>query len=450
MTDAVIQRIRAVADPDSEMIAYRSRKLPERFVMLFARDMSPIVPANFFLIDRCWPLKKRRKGRWENTQAAYADDLAHWWAYLAWKGREWNDITIKDLEEYAGLLSEYVSPNTFRRLKARTIRRRVGTACDFYKWAWRNQYIAAPVFSTVPSDRTVSTILNDGVIPVSDGEELLPDGDLGDAAVKPLSKTTLRRVLETIGPSPYEMEPVNGFVRDRLVAEVAVITGMRESEVLSLSVMDLLGMEQKADVEDPWKEVTLRIRGKGGKLRLVYFPSALVFALARYYRSERAEVVAAAEARCTAEGRHYSPPTPLFLNGINSNPDSIGKPLRAETISARFTSAVKACGLVRQELGFELDPISGWPLVCPDTGAWVRKWTQIAEHTFHDLRHTFALNFYAAEEAQGNKAPWLKLKARLGHSRVATTMDIYLDHVGELDCEVSDGVISYYRNVIDA
>lgn len=56
------------------------------------------------------------------------------------------------------------------------------------------------------------------------------------------------------------------------------------------------------------------------------------------------------------------------------------------------------------------------------------------KHTVHDLRHTYAVWTYWAERRRGNREPWKKIQAQLGHANLSTTIDIYLSVV-----EIFDG-----------
>ena len=55
------------------------------------------------------------------------------------------------------------------------------------------------------------------------------------------------------------------------------------------------------------------------------------------------------------------------------------------------------------------------------------------KHSFHDLRHTYAVITYHLEKQNGNSEPWKKIQSILGHKNLSTTMDIYLDQVNAFD-----------------
>lgn len=52
--------------------------------------------------------------------------------------------------------------------------------------------------------------------------------------------------------------------------------------------------------------------------------------------------------------------------------------------------------------------------------------TEVAKHSFHDLRHTFAIWLYRAEANAGNAEPWKTIQIRLGHAQLETTLNTYL------------------------
>ena len=73
----------------------------------------------------------------------------------------------------------------------------------------------------------------------------------------------------------------------------------------------------------------------------------------------------------------------------------------------------------------------------------------VAKHSFHDLRHTFACNYYASHVNMGNPPPWKRLQTLLGHKSQKTTMDIYLRHVDGKEPYISDMLGKYLNEMLN-
>lgn len=82
--------------------------------------------------------------------------------------------------------------------------------------------------------------------------------------------------LEKLFKAPDEKTPAG--LRDRAILEIFFSTGMRISELVSLS-------RDQARVKPGMKELELGIVGKGGKARTVYFSERALQALARYLKT---------------------------------------------------------------------------------------------------------------------------------------------------------------------
>ena len=55
----------------------------------------------------------------------------------------------------------------------------------------------------------------------------------------------------------------------------------------------------------------------------------------------------------------------------------------------------------------------------------------VVAHTFHDLRHTFAVMMYRSLEDIGIARPWLRIQTLLGHKSISTTIGTYLKVLDE-------------------
>jgi integrase/recombinase XerC len=142
----------------------------------------------------------------------------------------------------------------------------------------------------------------------------LPQGG-GDDAVRPLTETEYRTVAHLLGPLPPETgQSITDCrpTRDRLIAEVAIHTGMRRDEISSLTVWQILDL--RPDPSRPFEVVKLRItKTKGLRPRCVFMPNWLVVALHWYIDHERKQALTAAK-KYWLKGK-VKEPTALFLNG---------------------------------------------------------------------------------------------------------------------------------------
>lgn len=146
---------------------------------------------------------------------------------------------------------------------------------------------------------------------------------------------------------------------------------------------------------------------KGGRPRSVTLPASVYDELIQYVDSERGEAVRG----------HRHPTTALFVNHATATRNA-GGPVTPHTVTRNFNRAVFAAGLIRT---VDADPPR-----------------RIAAHTFHDLRHTYAVATYFALQKAGKAEPWMLLKTLLGHRSVATTLDIYLRSVSNLEAATTD------------
>ncbi|WP_328703225.1 site-specific integrase [Agrobacterium rubi] len=253
----------------------------------------------------------------------------------------------------------------------------------------------------------------------------------------------LLKVLDKLGPSANTFCDIPR--RDRLAAEMSYATGMRLEEVCSLKVRQILDIAHHVDKHDPYKSIGLRLSmTKGLRPGEVFLPSALVQEIFNYINGERRKTIALA---CGLSPQVSRDCGSLFLNGVGANYRDIGKPLQGDTLSRRFSKAVLEAGLVMREESFKLDD-AGIPIVRSD-GSYATTVRQVNSHTFHDLRHTFAVNRYLAGIAVGEKEPWKKVQVLLRHRSLKTTTDIYLRWVETKEEIISDGHHAVLRTIYE-
>lgn len=439
-----------------------SQPTPEGFLLLFTEDWHLVEPANRFSFDvRYKPLKT---GRWQNSQRATAHDLAQWWTFLAANGLEWDRAEPEDLSDYGNLMAESVSPVTSLQYSTSTVRRRVGSVETFNSWAKRNGLVAvAPRQELISDDRPL--------IPIGPNAAFLPH--LGTATVarsgtrkprgrdpekdpRPFKIEELKRVMARLGPAIFApdqslllWEAGTRARRNRLMAEVAFHTGMRADEVASISAWEVLDRARKLRPGLKWQQFTLTVRTKGRATRTVVISSVLLRALVLYHDLERAAAILRAQEAAEKAHEKFRVPAELFVNGVDANLRDVSRPIGTETASRAFTRAVLAEGLIVYRDGFALDPETGEKLLDED-GAAISLKVSGAAHTFHDLRHTFAVMFYKSELLRGNREPWEKLRELLGHETSETTRNIYLKHVDVDEASISDAAAHHMRMELHA
>jgi integrase/recombinase XerC len=212
-----------------------------------------------------------------------------------------------------------------------------------------------------------------------------------------------------------------------LAATVALVTGARISEVLNVPLSEVVGLCRPQGAE-PTSSLVLWLRKtKRMRPRKVLLPVWLLDELILYVDDERAEAVR----RATDVGR--TPGASLFLNGASANDRDVGYSLTRRTLSRSFWKAVVSVGLhttVEADHGH---------------GAMRRI---VARHSFHDLRHTFAVQQYLARKAKGDAEPWKVISVLLGHKSWKTTMDYYLASVSITESQLSDTMTGYFRSIL--
>jgi site-specific recombinase XerD len=409
--------------------------LPDGFYFLVSDEMEIIEPAFFFLDDKC--LKSASVSSVGNSQRSYTEDLYEWWSFLEEKDIRWNDVTEDEIIAYRdGMLISY-SPHTSRRYKTSTIKRRIGTICQFYEWAFKEGLIAEPIVEKslkyIPRSLDTNILahlsVNHGVTQVN---PLLPKGQNQNVVNAFTDLKALNQVMNVLGPMPDAV--VSGTdsrsTRNRLIAEVSRCCGARIDEVISLTWYQILGL--RPSHEDPSRPLKLRItKTKGLIARDILIPPFLVRALHWYYDNERAEVLRQAKVRGKFQ-KGRSEPAELFLNGIYANARDKGNPVHRNTIERCFNQAVREAGLTRKEahMNFETSEI---------------EFRDVPAHKFHDLRHTFALVIYYIERANGNPEPWKQIQSLLGHKHLSTTINIYLRSVNVDEAAISNATITFYQ-----
>lgn len=176
----------------------------------------------------------------DRTLAAYSRDLALYRAYLQEGGLELKGVGAAEARLFVGFLSR-------RGLSSRSINRVLSTLRGYHRFLRRHDAEAANPFQGIRSLK----------VPAH-----LPSF---------LQEQEVERLLPASPPGTF------WELRDRLILELLYATGCRVSELAGLNLTDL-------DV----REGTARVRGKGGKERVVFFGGPAAAALREYLLHRRA------------------------------------------------------------------------------------------------------------------------------------------------------------------
>jgi len=212
-------------------------------------------------IDRFLVHCRVERGMSENTLSAYASDLRFFAQWL--EAREVSDRLPRMEHLTSDAITAYVGElNAERRFAPGTVRRRIASLRSLLKFLLREGVLKAN-----PFPRRLR----------APAATLLP---------KSLSVEEVERLLEAASDDT----PLG--IRDRALLEVLYATGMRVSECLGLALSDLeLGSG------------LLRVRGKGGKYRLLPLGDESVDWLRRYLAESRPRLVKSRRERHLFLGR---------------------------------------------------------------------------------------------------------------------------------------------------
>jgi integrase len=339
--------------------------------MLLDANMRFIEPACAWLLHVALV---RGRTRSKQTWRTYGEVLYDWWQTIEANGWAWDGVSPGEISAYRNRMLEGVSDHTGRAYARSTINLRVRVLALFYRWCRAKGLIrSVPLLSTdlaLGRSRPAPFLAH---IDASGGRQAVNELTVRD--VRPLPKAlpaeTIRRIMAGMA------------TRDRLIAEWAVLTGMRRHEIAALHIAMLPRPDKETFPALPLVPIRLEVT-KGGKVRQVYPPLPLIDRTHAYIREERAVIARRLYARepCLM---HES----LFLT-------ERGEPMTPRRIGAMFSEACARAGV---------------------------------DASFHALRHTFAgvmLRFLQRQaERMPELNPLLTLQAILGHADLTTT-SLYL------------------------
>jgi site-specific recombinase XerD len=349
------------------------------------------------------------------TKESYVDCLKDFSDYL-----DAGDIALPEIDEevlkgYLNSFREHVSPVTEREYEASTVAKKISVAKAFAMWASNHGLLqeVLPVrtkFLKRPRASNEYAHLGAPTVPVLDVAVEAPHSPDSDQHVNIIDPDDLWPLFGALGEIPDEWRtcrPEVGPVisKDRLMAELALSAGLRRAEVCGLPVRPILAA--RLDLDDPLRNVSLRVKRKGGEIKTFLAPTWIVYAMQRYATTERSEAVNWAK----AHRKGYVEPYQLFVNGMSARRNRGGSP-SLNTVDKIFLRVQKALNLVR------LDQRNSTP-----------RGSDSGKYRFHDLRHTYAVWTYIARKAAGDAEPWVFISRQLGHKDVSTTIAIYANPV---------------------
>jgi integrase len=442
--DQPVHRRRAVhTSNDAVLDRYPNAQVPSGFEALFNHRHEPIDIVNNFMLSRA-RAKRRARKKWQNSQRADSDDMAQFLIFLWAADVELAEVGVEDIDRYALNIAEGVSIWTAKHLANNTVRRRLSTLRDFFKYGYESGYFRERLMDLTTFKRSAGfgAKTNEGLLEERAAVYIdQPSQPHPDETIRPLSKAELSLVFNLLGPREYK--PGGKSTRDRLSAEAAVVVGLRVSEIADLTVRDVARMSALAKGRDKYANVRFWIRpSKRNRARNVVIPVYLVERLQGYIDGERADL----HQYCLKMNLPFRGGDSLFVNTSKSNYRDVGSPTSAPTLSYQFSLAVKRAGLLVEEPRFVLNE-EGSQCVDASTGKAHVTYVHVVAHSIHDLRHTFAIQLYMARKQAGDPNPLKAVQSQLGHALSSTTADTYLTWVDIFESELADQLSDFYDEI---
>ena len=394
---------------------------------------------------RCAPL----------TQQGYARDLAAFLTFL-WSGRAgrgWRDATAEDHSAYlVWRRFDEAGPH----VAASTWNREVAAVNRFYVWQMRARNLATNPIPQMASRRPYEDWGSDG------GQPVLRPATYSHAGsrerVQWLTAEAYRRWRD-VGVRGYSAAglPDPAFrgrwaSRNAVFCDLLVRTGMRLSEQAGLTVFEVPTDRGVGGYTSFRLSPAL---AKGGSSRVVYVPASVITDLVGYATTDRAEVVA----RAQAAGRYRQLEAPIVMADASRSVARISGgrrvPVAALSWAERQRLLVEGPGGLEpaafwlSEDGLPM-AVSSWKSMfrvsnerCARHGVPVRAYAHMLRHTFavitlEQLQRGLIAELADSSPAQrgqyvrvfGDPLDWVR--RRLGHRSVVTTQ-IYLHALAELE-----------------
>jgi integrase/recombinase XerC len=314
-----------------------------------------------------------------HTISNYGKDLEQFLAYLSPPGLQppaLEAINHNTIREFVGHLHDH-------GLQKSSIARKLASLRSFFKYCVREGHLKENPARLVPTPKLPKRIPS--VLSAEDMngflDQLAEMGGTSGAAIGSDLPVGSRRPLETPLPKPRRKLHDESLLlrRDRAIIELLYAAGLRVSELTGLNLVDV-----------DQKERILRVRGKGGKERIVPYGSKAQEALDKYWPVRGQLLIEASERRSR---QRVAPHTEaIFLNytGRRLTQRSVGR------IVKKYVRLVN--------INWDLHP--------------------------HSLRHAFATHLLAdgadlraIQELLGHQS--LSTTQKYTHASIRQLMDIY-------------------------
>lgn len=385
---------------------FRARKLPMPAGWAFlveAETEMPHLETTLFLAKAAKKAARKRGRRSSgNTPYTYAGELKPFLEYLQSLSLSWGEADPEVFFSYVDRLCERRHWFTGEELDQETLARRVRRVIQAY--AYTNKQGLSDV--EIDGDDLLAELWE-----AIDAEAEQGLRGARRNSIRNIGDEEWRAIAGALGPLPSELPERSGGEgggrrpsgRNRLMAELAITTGMRGGELAALPLAPFLGVVVDDGNLAAWTKVLIT-ETKGGGERNVFVANALVREIQTYAAAARAADVKAGRDRGNRD------PGTVFVNGADTGRQA-GRFMRAQQLSTIFRDAVRTAL-----------PTETIRIVDEDG----ERFHDRPRFRLHDCRHSFALRLFTKLIGMGRE-PWDIIQGRLGHRHVATTRDIYLD-----------------------
>jgi site-specific recombinase XerD len=350
------------------------------FPLLFSADLALLEPAVAFLHEHA--VQRAHTG---DTLRTYAEILYDWFETLEQNQIVWSEADAADLVAYRNRMLSEASAHTRRPYAIRTINHRVRGVLRFYEWAERAGWVKTSPLSGRGTDFAIARHARAPRPPTDnkDNSNLFVLRQFASLP-RPLTSMQARELLAVLAP-PYD-----------LMARWQLYTGLRVSELLRLTVADVLKPTAAAHGAAEHTHQVIDVVRKGRKNGYVIASASLLEETAGYMRTHRCAWLARAGRK-----RAVSEQAVLFIGS------------RGSLVSKnRYQQVIHRAGL---SCGFKA--------------------------TTHLLRATFACMMLARLERLAKQGvainPLLIVKVLMGHEHIETT-DRYLRAIAVDTCVLSE------------
>ncbi len=265
---------------------------PAGFPLLFSSSMQLIEPAIAFLHEH-----SVQRAHTADTLRTYTEILTDWFDTLEQNGIVWGEADVADLLAYRNRMLKQPSEHTGRPYSVRTINHRVRGTIRFYQWAVRNAWLRSSPLVGRENDFALARRGGGPRRYAADTDRSVFVLRQFDNLPRPLNSAQARDLLAEL-PPPYD-----------LMARWQLYTGLRVSELLQLSVRDVVkrATARRSSSEPAYRVIDV-VR-KGRKSGYVIASTTLLGETAAYLAQYRT-----AWFKRAARKRRASPRSELFIN----------------------------------------------------------------------------------------------------------------------------------------